>query len=51
MYVLAADPTGFKLLGKSSLGEPVRSSLAVADNGLYIRGATHLFCIARKPGK
>jgi outer membrane protein assembly factor BamB len=40
----------FKLLGKSSVGEPVIATPAVADNRLFIRGKDHLFCIG-KPAK
>jgi outer membrane protein assembly factor BamB len=47
VMVFAADPT-FKVLGKSSLGETVIASPAVASGKLYIRGAQHLFCIAKK---
>jgi outer membrane protein assembly factor BamB len=46
--VFAADPSGYKQLAKNTLGEPSRSSPAVADNRLFIRGGTHLFGIARK---
>ncbi|HXG09173.1 MAG TPA: PQQ-binding-like beta-propeller repeat protein [Gemmataceae bacterium] len=48
VYVFAADPAGFKLLAKNSVDEPVRASPAVADNRLFIRGANHLYCIAKK---
>ena len=41
---------GFKLLAKNALGEPVTASPAVADNRLFIRGKSHLFCIAQ-PGE
>jgi outer membrane protein assembly factor BamB len=39
--------TNFKLLAKNPLGEPVSATPAVADNRLFIRGQTHLFCIGR----
>lgn len=48
VFVFAADPTAYKQLGRSTLGEPSRASPAVADNRLFIRGANHLFCIAKK---
>jgi outer membrane protein assembly factor BamB len=50
VYVLAADPT-FRLLAKNVLGEGVVASPAVADNRLFIRGRTHLFCIGRPAGR
>jgi hypothetical protein len=44
--VFEASPT-FKLLGKSTMGEPVMATPAVSDNKLYIRGKTHLFCVGK----
>ena len=38
----------YQLLARSSLGELVRATPAVADNRLYIRGQQHLFCIGKK---
>ena len=49
VYVFAADQAGFKLLARNDVGESVSSTPAVADNRLYIRGTSHLFCIG-KPG-
>lgn len=46
VFVFAAAPT-FKLLAKNNLGEGVMASPAVADNKLYIRGKTSLFCIGK----
>jgi len=46
-YVFEAAPK-FNLLGQSSVGENVSASPAVADNRLYIRGQTYLFCIGKK---
>lgn len=46
-FVFAAKPT-FELLGKSTFGEDVRSTPAVADGRLYYRGKNHLFCIGKK---
>jgi outer membrane protein assembly factor BamB len=43
--------TTFKLLAKNSLGEPVMSTPAVANNRLYIRGSEHLFCIGKPSAK
>ncbi len=48
VLVFAAD-TKYQLLGKNTLGEPVRSSPAVANGRLYIRGRDHLFCIGNMP--
>lgn len=48
VYVIAADSKEFRLIAKNALGEMVRSSPAVADGRLYIRGARHLFCIGKK---
>jgi len=45
--VFAAAPS-FKLLGESNVDEGVQATPAVADNRLYIRGSTHLFCIGKK---
>lgn len=47
VFVFAAEPA-FKLLARNSLGEMVRATPAVADGRLYIRGATHLYCIGKK---
>src|SRR5262249_12874007 len=49
VYVFAAEPT-FKLLAKNSIGESVIASPAVADNRLFIRGQSHLFCIGKPVG-
>jgi outer membrane protein assembly factor BamB len=59
MYVVSEDgevyvypaATGFKLLARNSLGEPVSATPAVADNRLFIRGKTHLFCIGKPAEK
>lgn len=48
VHVIASDPKSFNVLGRSSLGEMVRSTPAVADGRLYIRGSQHLFCIGKK---
>jgi outer membrane protein assembly factor BamB len=47
VFVFAAATT-FKLLGKSSVGELVRATPAVAGGRLYIRGKNHLFCIGAR---
>jgi outer membrane protein assembly factor BamB len=41
----------FKLLAKNTMGEAVFATPAVAEDRLYIRGAQHLFCIAKAAGK
>jgi outer membrane protein assembly factor BamB len=46
VYVIAAEPT-YRLLAKNPLGERLRSSPAVSNNRLYVRGETHLFCIGK----
>jgi outer membrane protein assembly factor BamB len=48
-FVIKAGPK-HEVLGTNSLGEPCRTSIAIADGKLFIRGAKHLFCIAAKPG-
>lgn len=47
VYVFEAAPA-FKLLAKNEINEPVSATPAVADNRLFIRGKSHLFCIAKK---
>jgi outer membrane protein assembly factor BamB len=47
VYVFAAEPT-FRVLARNPLGETVRSTPAVADNRLFIRGQNHLFCIGKR---
>ncbi|MHB1423798.1 MAG: outer membrane protein assembly factor BamB family protein [Gemmataceae bacterium] len=46
VYVFAAAAE-FKLLAKNSIGEPVSSTPAVAENRLFVRGDKHLFCIGK----
>ena len=48
VVVLAASET-FQLLGKTSLGEPSRSTPAVADGRMYLRTYSHLVSIGRRP--
>jgi outer membrane protein assembly factor BamB len=50
VYVFAAAPR-FQLLAKNNLGEPVFATPAVADNRLFIRGKTHLYCIGKAAAK
>jgi outer membrane protein assembly factor BamB len=46
--VWKADPKEFDKVSESSVGEAVFASPAVADGKLYVRGATHLYCIGKK---
>jgi outer membrane protein assembly factor BamB len=46
VFVFAAEPK-FNRPTKSSLGEGVMATPAVADGKLYIRGKNHLFCIGK----
>ena len=50
VHVFLAEPT-FKLLATNPVGELVRSTPAVADNRLFIRGEKHLICIGEDAGK
>jgi outer membrane protein assembly factor BamB len=50
VFVFEAAPA-FKLLAKNTVEEQVSSTPAVADNCLFIRGETHLFCIGKAPAK
>jgi outer membrane protein assembly factor BamB len=47
VYVIAAEPA-YRLLAKNPLGERFRSSPAVANGRLYLRGESHLFCIGKR---
>jgi len=42
--------TKFELLGQHAMGERIVASPAVAEECLYLRGDSHLFCIAAKGG-
>ena len=44
-FVIKAGPK-HEVLGTNSLGEPCRTSIAIADSKLFIRGEKHLFCIS-----
>lgn len=50
VHVFLAEPK-FKLLATTPIGELVRSTPAVADNRLFIRGQKHLVCIGATAGK
>lgn len=43
-FVIKAGPT-HEVLATNSLGEPVRSSIAISNGKLFIRGEKNLFCI------
>jgi outer membrane protein assembly factor BamB len=47
-FVIKAGPK-HEVLATNSLGEGVRSSIAIADGRLFIRGEKHLYCIANGP--
>jgi outer membrane protein assembly factor BamB len=46
VFVYPAAPE-FKLLAKNSLGERILATPAVVNGRMYIRGATHLYCIGK----
>ena len=44
--VLAAGPTEFKVISRIEMGEsPIQSSIAIANERLYIRTAQNLYCL------
>lgn len=48
-FVIKAGPK-HEVLGTNSIGEPSRTSIAIADGKLFLRGEKTLFCISNKPG-
>lgn len=46
-FVIKAGPK-HEVLATNSIGEPCRTSIAIADGKLFIRGDKHLFCIGNK---
>jgi outer membrane protein assembly factor BamB len=46
VHVFKAGPQ-FEALGRSSVGEPVMATPAVAGGRLFVRGKTHLYCIGK----
>lgn len=46
-FVIKAGPK-HEVLKTNSIGEPCRTSIAIADGKLFIRGDKHLFCIGNK---
>jgi outer membrane protein assembly factor BamB len=47
VVVFEASPKGLKVLAKNKIPEPVMATPAVADNRMYIRGSTTLYCIGK----
>ncbi len=47
-FVIKAGPK-HEVLATNSLGEPCRTSIAIADGRLFIRGEKHLYCISNSP--
>ena len=43
-FIVRAGPK-HEILGTNSIGEPSRTSIAIAAGRLFIRGQKHLFCI------
>jgi outer membrane protein assembly factor BamB len=46
-FVIKAGPK-HEVLGTNSIGEPCRTSFAIADGKLFVRGEKNLFCISNK---
>lgn len=46
-FVVKAGPV-FEVIRTNSLGEPVFASIAISTGKLFIRGARHLYCIAKE---
>jgi outer membrane protein assembly factor BamB len=44
-FVIKAGPK-HEVLASNSIGEPCRTSIAIADGKLFIRGEKHLYCIS-----
>lgn len=47
-FVIAPDPTECKVVGKNTLGELTRASLAFSDGQIFARGYEHLYCIEKR---
>ena len=45
-FVVRAGPK-HEVIGTNAIGEPVRTSIAIAYGRLFLRGSKHLFCIGR----
>ncbi|MFO0841198.1 MAG: PQQ-binding-like beta-propeller repeat protein [Gemmataceae bacterium] len=48
VFVFAAEPSELKVLARTSVGEPLIASPAVANGRLYLRGERHLICVGKK---
>jgi hypothetical protein len=46
-FIIKAGPQ-HEVLGTNAIGEPCRTSIAITDGRLFIRGEKHLFCIGNK---
>lgn len=44
-FVIAADPTAYKVLAMNEVGEKSNSSLAISDKQIFLRTFEHLYCI------
>ncbi|MCC6420816.1 MAG: PQQ-binding-like beta-propeller repeat protein [Gemmataceae bacterium] len=47
VFVLAAEPR-FQLIAQNPVGDLIRATPAIADNRLFVRGQTHLFCFGKR---
>jgi outer membrane protein assembly factor BamB len=48
-FVIRAGPK-HEVIATNSIGEPSRTSIAISDGKLFIRGEKHLFCVGGKTG-
>jgi outer membrane protein assembly factor BamB len=48
VWVFAADPDRYRLLGKNPLGEPSRSTPAISGGRIFFRTLSHLYCVGAK---
>lgn len=48
VFVFPADPKAYRELARNRLGEVIRATPAVANGSMYIRTASHLYCIGNK---
>ncbi len=46
--VIASHTAGYRELARNALGEPVYASPAISAGQLFIRGATHLYCVGQQ---
>jgi hypothetical protein len=45
VWVLAADPTRYRVLAKNPLGEPSRSTPAISGGRMFLRTYSHLISV------